>query len=287
MRSRNIQFVNKNVKPLTQLYAFFDGVDVTKYCVPKLLEINMLSGVFEVGETVIGSVNAIGLGPDLSEQAPRITFRVAQTNHKEGPYNSPTTTFTESPYNPNTSSTTTTIIDNAAGGTGGTFATGLEVPSITSLSATYSSTSSILNIDTFSLANEPQGEFSGWVESGMTLVGSTSGARATITNVRLISDLGAVLIGSFFIPNPNSNIHPRFETGTKVLTFTNNSLNNQNVATTISEEAFTASGTLETVQENIISVRNARVENKQLFEEEAIRRTSGTQLVGSTIVSSN
>ena len=285
MRSRNIQFVNKNVKPLTQLYAFFDGVDVTKYCVPKLLEINMLSGVFEVGENVIGSVNAIGLGPDLSEQAPRITFRVAQTNHKEGPYNSPTTIFTESPYNPNTFSTTTTIIDNAAGGTGGTFATGLEVPSITRLSATYSSTSSILNVDTFSLANEPQGQFSGWVESGMTLIGSTSGATATITNVRLISDLGAVLIGSFFIPNPNSNIHPRFETGTKVLTFTNNSLNNQNVATTISEEAFSASGTLETVQENIISVRNARVENKQQFEEEAIRRTTGTQIVGSRIVS--
>jgi hypothetical protein len=52
MRSRNIQFVSKKVKPLTQLYAFFDGVDVTKYCVPKLLEINMISGVFEVGETV-------------------------------------------------------------------------------------------------------------------------------------------------------------------------------------------------------------------------------------------
>jgi hypothetical protein len=287
MRSRNIQFVNKNVKPLTQLYAFFDGVDVTKYCVPKLLEINMLSGVFEVGETVTGAVNIIGLGPGgYQRHAPRITFRVAQANHKEGPYNSPTTTFAESPYNPNTSSTTTTIINNAAGGTGGTFATGLEVPSITSLPATYSSTSSILNIDTFSLANEPQGEFSGWVESQMTLVGSISGARATITNVRLISDLGAVLIGSFFIPNPNSNIHPRFATGTKVLTFTNNSVNNQNVATTISEEAFSASGTLETIQENIISVRNARVENKQQFEEEAIRRTSGTQLVGSTIVSS-
>ena len=286
MRSRNIQFVNKNVKPLTQLYAFFDGVDVTKYCVPKLLEINMLSGVFEVGETVIGAVNIIGLGPDLSDQAPRIIFRVAQANHKEGPYNSPTTTFIENPYNPNTFSTTTTIIDNAAGGTGGTFATGLEVPSITRLPATYSSTSSILNVDTFSLANEPQGQFSGWVESGMTLIGSTSGATATITNVRLISDLGAVLIGSFFIPNPNSNIHPRFTTGTKVLTFTNNILNNQNVSTTISEEAFSASGTLETVQENIISIRNARVENKQQFEEEAIRRTSGTQVVSSTIVSS-
>jgi outer membrane protein W len=119
----------------------------------------------------------------------------------------------------------------------------------------------------------------------MRLIGQTSGAQATITNVRLISDLSATLIGSFFIPNPNSNIHPRFETGTKVLTFTNNNLNNQNVATTIAEEAFSSSGTLETVQENIISVRNARVENKQTFEEEQLARTTGTQVVNSTIVS--
>ena len=46
MRSRNVQFISKKVKPLTRLYAFFDGVDVTRYCVPKLLEITMLSGVF-------------------------------------------------------------------------------------------------------------------------------------------------------------------------------------------------------------------------------------------------
>jgi hypothetical protein len=121
----------------------------------------------------------------------------------------------------------------------------------------------------------------------MILVGQTSGAQATITNVRLVSDLSATLIGSFFIPNPNCTLHPRFETGTKVLTFTNNSLNDQNVATTISEESFSSSGTLETVQENIISIRNARIEHKQQFEEEAIRRTTGTAIVNSRIVSSS
>jgi hypothetical protein len=256
MRSRNIQFISKKVKPLTQLYAFFDGVDVTKYCIPKLLEISMISGVFEVGETVTGVVNQTGLGPNLSNESPRIVFRVAQSNHKEGPYNSPNTTFPENPY-------TNQV-----------------------LSATYSSTSDILNIDTFSLSNEPQGSFSGWVESGMTLIGSISGAQATITNVRLISDLSATLIGSFYIPNPNSNIHPRFEAGTKVLSFTNNNLNNQDLASTIAEEIFSSSGTLETVQENIISVRNARIENKQEFEERAISRTTGTLVISSEAISS-
>ena len=51
----------------------------------------------------------------------------------------------------------------------------------------------------------------------MTLVGQTSGAQATITNVRLISDIGAYLQGSFFIQSQIVS-NPRFEAGTKVLT---------------------------------------------------------------------
>jgi hypothetical protein len=254
MRSRNVQFISKKVKPLTQLYAFFDGKDVTKYCVPKLLEINMISGVFQVEETVIGTMDQIGLGENTTNQSPRITFRVAQSNHKEGSYNTPTTTFSQNPYTSQT------------------------------LQPSYSSTSNILNVDTFSLSNEPQGAFSGYVESGMRLIGQTSGAQATITNVRLLSDLSATLIGSFFIPNPNTNLHPKFETGSKTFTLVNNNLNDQNLASTIAEEGFSSSGTLETVQENIISVRNARVENKQTFEERAIARTTGSQVVNSRVI---
>ena len=255
MRSRNIQFVSKKLKPLTQIYAFFDGVDVTRYCVPKLLEISMISGTFEVGEKIIGTVQNTGLNPSLGQDVARISFRVAQSNHREGPYNAATTTYPSNPY------------------------TGQI------LQSTYSSTSNILNIDTFSLSNQPQGEYSGWVESGMILVGQTSGAQATLTNVRLVSDLSATLIGSFFVPNPNTNIHPKFETGTKTFTLVNSSTNDQNVATTIAEEGFISSGTLETVQENIISVRNARIQNKQEFEERAVSRTTGTQVVGSTTLS--
>ena len=257
MRSRNLQFIIKKVKPLTQLYAFFDGVDVTKYCIPKLLEIEMISGVFEVGETVLGASNAIGLGDDLFDESPTISFRVAQSNHKEGPYNSPNTTFPENPY-------TNQI-----------------------LSASYSSTSDILNIDTFSLSNETQGLFGGWVESGMTLIGTNSGAQARITNLKLVVDLSSCLIGSFFIPNPNISIHPRFESGIKVLTFTNDNTNNQDLATTIAEESFSSTGILNSVQENIISVRNARIENKFEFEERAITKTTGPQLVDSKTVSQN
>ena len=93
MRSRNVQFASKRLKPLTRVYAFFDGVDVSKFCVPKLLEISMTSGVFEVGELVEGVLQRTGLDEDTKNTSPRILFRVAQLNHKEGPYNSPTKVF--------------------------------------------------------------------------------------------------------------------------------------------------------------------------------------------------
>ena len=257
LRSRNLQFALKQTKPLTQLYAFFDGVDVTKYCVPKLLEITMISGTFEVGETVNGVTTEIGLGFDLSRESSSIRFRVAQSNHKEGPYNSPTKVFPENPY------------------------------SNQILSSTYSSTSTILNVDTFSLANESQGSFSGWVSPGMILTGANSNAQAIISNVRLVTDLSATLIGSLYIPNPNTNVHPRFESGTKTLTFINNSLNDQNVATTSAEEKFSSSGIIETIQDNIISVRNARIESRVQTEQKSISKTTGTQVVSSNVISSS
>ena len=248
MRSRNIQFVCKNLRPNTQVYAFLDGVDVTKYCVPKLLEISMISGTFEAGEKVIGVVQKTGLNPNLGQDDARISFRVATANHKEGQYNSPSSTFAINPY------------------------------TLQSLQSTYSSTSTILNVDMFSLSNHPQGEYSGWIETDMILVGQRSKAQARITNVRLISDSTYTLIGSLYIPNPNANIHPKFETGNKTFTLTSSSSNDKNNFTTSAEEAFMSSGIIETVQGNIISVRNARVQNRQQFQNASSTSTTGTQV---------
>jgi hypothetical protein len=258
MRSRNIEFIAKKVKPSTRLYAFFDGIDVTKYCIPKLLQISMISGTFQVSETVVGTIQKIGLGPEVGENSPKITFRVAQTNHKEGPYDAPTLTFLNDPYTDKV------------------------------LQSTYSSTSTILNVDLYSLQNKPQGDFSGWVESGMTLIGKTSGAQAKITDVILKSDLSATLMGSFFVPDPNITIHPKFETGTKTFTIVDNNKNDQNAASTIAEEAFISSGTLETVQENIISIKNAKIENKQVSKPPiAISKVIGTKVVDSKVISTS
>jgi len=249
VRSRNVEFYAANLKPSTRIYAFFDGKDVTKYCVPKLIEISMSSGTFVVGETVEGRVIDKGLGEEGKDTNPRIDFRVAQSNHRRGDYDSPTETYPDNPY-----------VDGGI------------VPEA------YSSTSTTLNVDTYSLANQPQGDFFGHIQTGMKLTGQTSGAEAEVTNVRLITDRSSALLGSFFIPDASNKDNPSFETGTNVFTLTNDPENDQDAATTVGEEAYPTSGVLETVQEQILSIRNAKIEQKKLFEEELVNRTVDTEI---------
>ena len=250
VRSRNVEFYAANLKPSTQIYAFFDGKEVTKYCVPKLIEISMSSGTFQIGETVQGRVIDKGLGEEGKDTNPSINFRVAQSNHRRGDYDSPTEVYPDNPY--------------VNGGT---------IPEV------YSSTSTTLNVDTYSLADQPQGDFFGYIQTGMKLTGQTSGAEAEVTNVRLITDRSSALLGSFFIPDAGNKDNPNFETGTNVFTLTNDPENDQDAATTVGEEAYPTSGILETVQEQILSIRNAKIEQKKLFDKETVNRTVDTEIV--------
>ena len=250
MRSRNIEFIGRGFKPLTQVYPFFDNINVSKFIVPKLLEIEMISGSFTIGETVTGTVRSNSNGG--LKDTKTITFRLAQGDHKEGPHNAPTRTYVSNPY-------TSTVGASSGESESGEFelfggGDAVAVPS------NYSSTSTLLNVDTLSLAEQPEGSFFGYVEVGMIFKGATSGAQARLVNRRLISDLSSDVIGSFYIPNPNLTPNPKFATGTKTFTLIDNPNNDDTNSDTLATETYTASGTLETVQETIVSVRNARVE---------------------------
>jgi hypothetical protein len=250
VRSRNIEFTAKRLKPSTRMYVFFDGVDVNSFAVPKLLEISMTSGVFEVGETVIGSFDTYGI------YLPHISFRVAAQNHKYGEYNNPSDVFTTNPYD-----TTQTIQES------------------------YSSTSTILNIDTYSLSNQPQGLYYGHISQNMKLKGQTSGAEATITSVRLITDSVGTLIGSLYIPYPIES-NPKFEAGTKVFRLTNSSTNSQviGVAFATAEEKYHVEGKVNTVQETVIVIHNARVETQTPIESRAETQVGQENVIQSTLI---
>ena len=120
IRSRNVAFNASNLRPLQRHYAFFDntsGIDI----VPKLLEISMVNGIFQKGETV-EAYDSTG------EQV--AIFRIAQPDHKLGDINSPEETFNANPYNTSVA-----------------------------LGSVYSASTSVLNIDILSLADEVQGRF--------------------------------------------------------------------------------------------------------------------------------
>ena len=76
------------------------------------------------------------------------------------------------------------------------------------LTTQYSASGTTLNVDTRSLSANAQGTYFGYITTGMSLVGADSGATATVTDVRLITDTFGDLIGTFFIRDPNTNPPP-------------------------------------------------------------------------------
>ena len=169
MREQNIEFVGTRLKPGTNHYISFAGVDMIENrnnVIPKLLEVTPVTGAFQIGESVIGLI------PDTNGGTQRVVlrFRLATPNHKDGPFNSPTVVFDNNPYEANVG-----------------------------LSSSYSETTTVLNIDTKSLSQISDSNFFGFAQEDMILVGESSGAGAVVDQLRLISDDKGALIGCLHI----------------------------------------------------------------------------------------
>ena len=240
MRFRNVEFIAKRLKPLTRVYPFFDEINFGGFVVPKLLEVSDISGEFQVGEMVVGLMPSDN--PDIAGDGinPRIRFRLAQPNHKYGPYDKPTSTYTDIPYDPDST-----------------------------IESQYSESSTILNVDTFGLSSIEENGL-GWVGIGMKLVGQTSGAEATVSNLRLVTDENGSVRGCFFIPDPSVVKNPKFETGTKTFRLTDSSSNSRvgGSVNTSSQGNFFAQGEIENLQEDVIGIRNAKFEPQELRREQ-------------------
>ena len=179
IRSRNIGFVATRIKPINKFDFLFDSRNLSNnslestYAFPKLVQVSGVTGSFEVGETVSGS----------DSNGNTASFRLCTPNHKSGTYNNPSSIYNVNPYSPNTS-----------------------IPEL------YGPESTILNVDVDSLSDISASQFFGNITEGMSLVGQSSGALATVSSVELVSDDNGALIGAFFIPNPEES-DVTFETG--------------------------------------------------------------------------
>ncbi len=240
VRSRNIEFKSDRLKPHTKLYAFFDGLDINNFCFPKLLEINMESGTFIIGETVDIKIP--------QNQSIEGSFRVASPNHKVGNFNSPTKIFTGNPYS-----------------------VGQNIPD------SYSSTSTLLNVDTASMSLMSESLYYGLIKKDYILVGRSSGSIARVTNIELTTDDKGDIIGSFYIPNPNIISNPKFRSGILKFRLTSNSENNfiPGSGGTSAENNFFAEGKTQTIQETIVSIRNAQVSSESVNEDRSETQFTG------------
>ena len=222
IRSRNIGFECNGLQPFTQYYPFFDSTAGIDI-IPKLLEVSMTSGVFETGETVEGYLGGNRV----------ISFRIGQPNHKTGDINSPTTTFLNNPYN-----------------------TSVNLPN------GYSASSTILNVDIAALREDAQGRFFGYLTTQVNLLGLTSGAQASITNLRLITDTYGDIMGTFFFRDPLASPPPplRFRNGSRTFRLTSSSTNTLALpgspSVSSGETVYTTSGVVNEFIQEIVTVRN-------------------------------
>jgi len=226
MRSRNVEFSAGGLRPLTRHYHFLDSID-NLFIIPKLVEIEMVSGVFQVGEDIKG-ISAVVKDLEV------LRCRIARPDHKSGPHTDPSITYQVNPYN-----------------------------SDETLPKAYSKSSSVLNIDIKSLVKESLAKYGGAIGEGTRLVGLTSKAVATVKSVRLITDNFGDVVGSFFIEDANAKPEPaiKIKAGQRLFKLNQNKANSKPLpgdASTVSdaEGTYTANGIIQTQTTSYVTVQN-------------------------------
>ena len=228
MRSRNIQFIGEGFVDFVQTYLFLDGQKIFDI-IPKLLEITPDSN-----GTEYGSKGSFKIGEDvhaLDENGNVIMiFRLCQPDHKSGAFNNPSEAYFNDPYS----------------------------SGLNKISNNYSQSSTVLNVDTKSLAEEAQGDYYGYVTKNSQLVGQESGATAYVKDLRLITDAYGEVIGSVFIRDPHSQPAPpvKIQTGSKEFRITTSPTNErvepaQKFGVIFADAQYTANGTFEQFQDTI------------------------------------
>ena len=268
MRSRGISFTGKNFKPYTKLYAFFDGVDINKFIVPKLIQIQMTSGAgfgFAPTEHIIGHMPGSAKQQQVSNvTTPYIKFRCCQSDHKYGPIldtirwdtGLPRDKYGEVPWNRNKT-----------------------VPQH------YNSSSTILNVDCTSLADTEDPRFYGFIAKGMILEGQTTGARATVVSDpgqgSLWADNVGTIQGVFWVPSSEGSSNPIFETGRSNFRLTGSKTNSSIKGSywTAGQTTFYSQGDIDSTQETTLSMRNATVDRAEFRQTQSIGDTAQSNTI--------
>lgn len=239
IRSRNILFTTRGLKPSTTFYPFFDGTDISDYITPATrVEFTEVSSF---GSTFDTETNA---GAEASETARQVSGNPDVSLNKGDVVYVGTRGATN--YNKNTSPCTGVVV---------------QTEDVDGTLAIY-----VVNI-------------TGTFQEDDIIIGTLSEARGTVvSNVTnavagddLVSNEFGDMTGLFNIPNTEM---VRFRTGVREFKLIDNTANNQATSTSSSRAQYYAQGTLETRQATYNAVRNAQFVSEVVTENQTINRLS-------------
>ena len=143
------------------------------------------------------------------------------------------------------------------------------------LPTSYASQTALLNHDITAISETVSPDFFGNMQVGEILVGQTSGARAVVEDRRLLTDNVGNLQGTFFVPSPKNDANPRWATGTRSFRFSTSSTNSKapGAVDSSADTTYSATGTLNTVQENVLAIRNAELVRDTVSEDRVVETT--------------
>lgn len=235
IRSRNVTFLARGLKPETKFFPFFDGIDIAEYITPAT-RIDF-TAITSYGSTFDYSTNVGG----LSDEAYRNVGGASDVSLNRG----------DVIYVLERSSTIYTVSSSPA-----TAVAMLQQTTVDGDKSVY-------------LSN-----IKGTFQIGDVIAGTVSGARGTISVAPtaltvggdLVSTLNGDLVGIFEIPNTDSI---RFRTGQREFKLTDSSTGGNNF-TTQGRKNYFAQGIIETKQASVTATRNAEIVRNTVTESQTL-----------------
>lgn len=238
IRSRDVMFLARGMKPNSNVYAFFDGVSVGSYVTPAAkASLTSVSGVFDY------LTNAETFDTEASRNRRR------KDNNPDPAFNRGDVVYI---YN---SGAYTEATSNGSG---------------VVAFVENSSSGNILHLvniqGELKAGNQVKGSISG---ATATLVSDVSVVAEGST---LVTNVNGDIAGVFDIPNTDSI---RFRTGSRELKLTDSSTNSS-VFTTRATATYTAAGVLETKQSTVVSTRSAEFVREAVTDQQVIVQSNDT-----------
>lgn len=239
IRTRNVQFLSRGIKPSTTFYPFFDGTSVSAYVTPSTaITYTALAGFTSVFDF---ESNVGGLADEFARQIAGNTDNALDTG--------------DVIYVAQRAGTAYSLTNSPA-------------TAVVGLQETHADGTlqlQVLNVNGAFLA-------------GDIICGTLSSSRGTLTATPVVANEGGALVsnfngdcvGLFQIPD---NAALSFRTGTRVFLLTDDSANGPN-ATSYASVQYTATGILQTMQAYVTSTRNAEIVQTAVSDTQTIVQTS-------------